>query len=298
MTLEPIAVFVYNRPSHVQRVLEALGRNPEASASDVFVFSDAAKAPAALPAVQEVRRRIRSAKGFGSVTVIEQEANLGVARSIIAGVGDLTRQFGKVVVLEDDLLPSRHFLRYMNDALDLYQDVPEVISVHAYCYPVKRPLPETFFLRGADCWGWGTWSRGWALFESDGRRLLSQLRERDLTFEFDLDGSYPYTRMLEDQIDGKNDSWAVRWYASAFLSERLTLYPGSSQVQNIGADGTGQHVGRTDVFGHSQWGRRTTVERTLIKESAEARQAFARFLRSTQPSFARRMIGRVRRLFA
>src|SRR3954471_673938 len=150
--LAPIAVFAYARPDHFARVMEALAKNSEATAASLFVYSDAPRNAAAADRVAEVRSCAHAIKGFGSVEVIEQHSNQGVAKSIINGVTDLTGRFGKVIVLEDDLLPSPHFLAYMNDALNCYEKDERIISVHAYSYPVEEKLPETFFLRGADCW--------------------------------------------------------------------------------------------------------------------------------------------------
>jgi hypothetical protein len=294
--LAPIALFVYDRPDHLARVSEALARNPEASKSRLFVFIDAPKSDAAATKVSAVRVVARRIEGFKSKEIIEQTTNRGVADSIIRGATRLTTEFGRVIVVEDDLLPSVHFLRYINDALQAYADDERIISVHAYSYPVARDLPETFFLRGADCWGWATWKRGWDLFEPDGRKLLSALEHQQLTRAFDFDGSYPYTQMLRDCIAGMNDSWAIRWYASAFLQSKLTLYPASSQVQNIGADGSGIHVGSTSFFHHAEWGRRVSVGNIPVEESPQARQAFAAYLAGLRPSIAARVLRRLRRL--
>jgi len=296
MSFAPIAVFTYNRPDHFRRMMDAIAHNPEAASSRLFVFSDAPKDATAAKRVAQVRSRAHGIKGFRSVEVIEQETNQGIANSIIAGVADMTNRFGGVIVLEDDLLPSVHFLQYMNDALRRYASDDRVISVHAYAYPVTARLPETFFLRGADCWGWATWKRGWDLFEPSGRKLLTALEERRLTQEFDFDGAYPYTQMLCDCIEGKNDSWAIRWYASAFLQGKLTLYPGSSQVQNIGADGSGIHVGSTRLFEHAEWGRGLSVDPIPVEESVQARRAFAGYLAQLRPSMAARVFRRFKQL--
>jgi hypothetical protein len=296
MRLAPLALFAYDRPDHLIRVVDALAGNKEAASSRLFIYSDAPNSAAAANGVAQVRSVARSISGFSSVEVVEQSTNLGVARSIIGGVSDLVARFGKVIVLEDDLLPSRSFLGYMNGALNLYKDHDEVISIHGYSYPVNSPLPETFFLRGADCWGWATWKRGWDVFEPDGRKLLTELESRNLTREFDFDGSYHYTQMLKDCLQGKNDSWAIRWHAAAFLRGKLTLYPGSSQIQNIGADGSGFHVGVTKAFEHSNWGKPVDLSSVPPHESLAARRIFAAYFRGLRPPLSARILRRFRSL--
>lgn len=248
MTPAPIALFVYNRPEHTKKVLEALVKNDLAPLSELYVFSDGPKRPLDATAVAAVRSVLTSIAGFKFVRVISRDSNYGLARSITQGVGELVAKHGRIIVLEDDLVTSRYFLQYMNEALELYEHDERVVSVHGYVYPTKEQLPETFFMRGADCWGWATWQRGWDIFQSDGTKLLAELEAKKLTKAFDLGGVYPYTYMLKSQIRGFNRSWAILWYASAFLSGKLTLYPGRSLVRNIGFDKSGTHTGVTDYF--------------------------------------------------
>ncbi|MFD1188891.1 glycosyltransferase, partial [Pontibacter rugosus] len=237
-------LFVYNRPTHTKKTVAALLKNKFASDSDLFIYSDAPKKSEAEKDVSEVRQYISQIQGFKSVKVIEREKNLGLATSIIQGVTEVVNIYGRVIVLEDDLVTAPSFLSYMNTALKLYQQDDAVISVHGYVYPANINLVQnTFFLKGADCWGWATWKRGWDLFETDGSKLLQQLHAQELTTEFDFDNSYPYTQMLIDQINKKNDSWAIRWYASAFLENKYTLYPTKTLVKNIGLDMSGTHSG-------------------------------------------------------
>jgi GT2 family glycosyltransferase len=200
MDFAPIALFVYKRSWHVRQTIESLQKNEFVGDSELFIFSDGPRSDADREMVQKVREYLKTITGFRRVTIIERERNLGLATSIISGVTDIVNQHGSVIVLEDDMLTSPFFLRYMNEALECYRDDGRVISIHGYCYPVKKRLPETFFLKGADCWGWGTWKRGWELFEPDGQKLLAELKRRNLLKRFDFNGTYPYTRMLEDQI--------------------------------------------------------------------------------------------------
>lgn len=242
-TPAPIILLVFARPSHTLRTLEALSANLLADQSELIVYADAARNENEVEQVLAVRTLVHAATGFRGVTVIERETNYGLARNIIEGVADVLNQYERVIVLEDDLVTSPYFLTYMNQALERYAQDDRIISIHGYVYPVAGPLPEAFFLPGADCWGWATWRCGWKYFNPDGRQLLSELRRRRLEHAFDYGGAYPYTKMLEDQITGTNDSWAIRWYASAFLLGKLTLYPGRSLVHNIGNDASGTHCG-------------------------------------------------------
>jgi hypothetical protein len=290
MTPAPIVLFVYNRPWHTRRTVEALVKNELAGESDLFVYSDAAKSADGAPAVREVRDYLATVSGFRSVTVTERDRNLGLAGSVIAGVSETVARFGRVIVVEDDLVTSPHFLRYMNDALELYRDVESVISVHGYLYPLQGEVPESFFLKGADCWGWATWQRGWELFEPDGRKLMDGLKRGGLLRRFDFDGSYPYARMLQDQIDGNNNSWAIRWYASALLHDRLTLYPGRSLVHNIGNDDSGTHCRSSWCYDTEPAPRPIALEALEPREDAVALSRFRDYFRSQRPSLFRRVL--------
>jgi hypothetical protein len=241
MVLAPIVLFVYSRLEHTKKTVEALKENSLAKKSDLIIFSDAPKNEKAKKSVEEVRKYIHSIKnGFKSIKIVERKENFGLANSIIDGVTKIVNKYDRIIVLEDDLVTSKYFLNFMNDSLQFYENESKVISISGYIYPISG-LPQTFFLKGADCWGWATWKRGWRLFEKNGKKLLKQIETKKLNDEFDFNNSYPFTQMLKDQVEGKNNSWAVRWYASAFLKNKLTLYPGKSFVQNIGNDSSGVH---------------------------------------------------------
>lgn len=139
----PIVLFAYNRINHIQQVIKALLRNEYASDSDLIIYSDASKNDNTVQEVQCVRQYLSTVSGFKSVKVIERLENFGLAKNIIDGVTSVINQYGKVIVLEDDLVVSPYFLKYMNEALDFYEKEEQVISIHGYIYPVKQKLPET-----------------------------------------------------------------------------------------------------------------------------------------------------------
>jgi hypothetical protein len=283
MKLAPIAIFVYNRPIHAKRTIDALLLNQESYKSDLFIFSDAAKNhdnKVNVNAVEEVRKYIASICGFKSITIIEREINFGLAKSIIEGVTDILNKHESIIVLEDDMITSTYFLQYMNESLNFYKNDDKIASIHGYVYPTSKKLPETFFLKGTDCWGWATWKKSWMDFNANGEFLLSELKRRKLTYQFDFNGSAGYTEMLIAQIQGRNDSWAVRWYASAFLLDKLTLYPGRSLVQNIGIDSSGTHCGTNSDFELILSNKPIKIEPISIEDSKIGRKAFINFFNS------------------
>ena len=180
-TLAPILLFVYNRPDHVQRGIVSLQANTLATESDLYIYSDAARSEADRDAVTSVRRFIHGITGFHSVHIVERTENWGLARNIIDGVTEMTNRFGRVIVLEDDLITAPYFLQFMNDALETYQDEERIGHIHACDFTKDPSLPDTFLIKFIGSWGWATWQRAWKLFEPDGQKLLRQLEERKLT---------------------------------------------------------------------------------------------------------------------
>ena len=295
MTLSPIILFVYNRPDHVRRGIASLLANKLAAESDLFIYSDAAKNEESQDAVAEVRQYIRTISGFKNITIVERDRNWGLANSIIDGVTVLTREYGRVIVLEDDLVVSPYFLQFMNDALETYKDDTRIGHIQACDFTQDSSLPDTFLIKWTGSWGWATWERAWKHFNPNGRELLDELEGRKLTRAFDFNGKYGYTRMLRRQIEGKNNSWAIRWNATLFLKDMLSLNVGRSLVQNEGFDGSGTNCGGGGLYASNLWMNLLPVVRIEpIEENLEARRCFERYYARTN-SFWVKAIRRIKR---
>jgi hypothetical protein len=271
MSPAPIALFAYNRPEHLNLTLRALRANPLARSSELHIFSDGPKHAGDAHAVEQVREVIRHITGFARVHVRERSENFGLSKSVIDGVTELSVTYGRVIVLEDDLVVAPGFLTFMNQALDRYEGDARVMQVSGYMFPVERPkrLESTFFCRVPTSWGWATWDRAWRLLERDSSRLVGLLRDKARQDMFNIGGAYPYFEHLELHAEGKMDVWGVRWYASMFVSDGLCLYPSRSLVRNIGMDGTGIHCSRSAVFdvalsGQDAWRFPETIEESHI----------------------------------
>ena len=288
-TFAPIALFVYNRPKHTARTLKFLQQNALAAESRLFVFSDGAKTTEDEANVQEVRELLQNIDGFKSVEIIKRPHNLGLADSIIDGVSRLVKTYKQVIVFEDDLITSPHTLTYFNEGLNRYKDIDKVMHLGAYMYPLKNEaLPETFFYRAATSWGWATWERAWLHFEPNIDTLIAQFDKKKIK-DFSIDGQMNFWKQVNDFKKGKNNSWAIRWYASIFLKGGLTLNPAQSLVNNIGHDGSGIHSGINDIYNVIINPKRITQFPQEIKENKEAYAAIKDFLTHRKGSFWQRL---------
>ena len=295
MMYAPILLFTYNRLAHTRRCVEALLKNSLATESELFIYSDGAKDDTQQAAVSEVRYYIHNIRGFKQITIIQRDENWGLARNIIDGVTTQVNRYGKVIVLEDDLVVAPHFLQFMNDALETYKDEPKVGHIQACDFTQDPTLPDTFLIKWTGSWGWGTWDRAWKHFNPNGQELLQELEERKLTYTFDFNGKYGYTRMLRRQIAGKNNSWAIRWNASLFLKGILSLNVGRSLVQNEGFDGSGTHCGGGGLYASTlHLDRLPVTPISPIEENTKARQAYVRYYARTN-SFWAKALRRIKR---
>ena len=295
MSFAPILLFTYNRLSHTQRCVEALSQNQGISESELFIYSDGAKDASQKASVMEVRNYLHTIQGFKHITIIEREENWGLARNIIDGVTTQVNKYGRVIVLEDDLIVAPYFLQFMNDALETYKDEPKVGHIQACDFTQDTSLPDTFLIKWTGSWGWGTWDRAWKHFNPNGKELLQKLEAQKLTHTFDFNGKYGFTRMLRRQIEGKNNSWAIRWNASLFLANILSLNVGRSLVQNEGFDGSGTNCGGGRLYASHLYLKPLPVVRiSPIEENKQARQAFVRYYARTN-SFWAKAIRRIKR---
>jgi len=286
----PIALFVYNRPDHTRRTIKFLQQNLLADESRLFIFSDAPKDPSQQDNVDEVRDIIRLVDGFKSVELIERKTNLGLADSIIDGVSMLVSEYGKVIVFEDDLISSVYTLQYFNDALVRYQNEEKVMHIGAYMYPLKdENLPETFFYRAATSWGWATWERAWKDFEPDVNKIIARF-DGKMKHEFSIEGTMNFWKQIIEFKRGKNNSWAIRWYASIFLKRGLTLNPSKSLINNIGHDGSGIHSGLNDIYHVIINPLPVTSYPEKIEENREAYVTIKNFLKTRKGSLWQRIL--------
>ena len=250
MSLAPIILFVYKRPYHTKRTVELLKNNIHANESELYIYSDAAKSSKEKEKVLEVRKYIANITGFKKKYIINREENYGLSKSIISGVSDVIEIHKKVIVLEDDILTARDFLKFINEALKFYQDNVNIFSISGYTFPIKIPNyydNDIFIIPRVSSWGWGTWIDRWKKVDWNIKDFNFFKDNRKIQKEFNIGGE-DLTSMLLAQRYGYIDSWAIRWNYAQYKNDAVSLFPVKSKIQNIGFDNSGTHIFRKNKF--------------------------------------------------
>ncbi|MFW2601135.1 hypothetical protein [Aliarcobacter butzleri] len=248
MNLAPIILFTYNRLSHTKQTIDALQKNELAKKSELFIYSDGGKDEDSWNKVGEIRQYLESVVGFKNITIIKRDVNIGLAQNIIDGVTKIINQYGKIIVLEDDIVTSPYFLNFMNDSLNFYEKTSKVWHISGWNYPISdENLKDVFLWRTMNCWGWATWKDRWNNYEKNPQKLISIFSEEDIC-EFNLDNAANFWEQVERNHNKQMNTWAIFWYAIIFRNQGLCLNPTQSFVENIGFDGTGTNTGHRDNY--------------------------------------------------
>ena len=246
----PIVLFVYNRPRHTKKTIEALKKNELAGESDLFIFADNTANDKNKESVDSVRSYVKTIDCFKTVNIVERETNFGLAKNIISGVTEVIDRYKKVIVLEDDIVCSRTYLSYMNILLSYYRANEKIYSVTGYTFPIKIPVEykyDVYFSSRASSWGWGTWKDRWETVDWDVKDYDNFIMNPDHIKSFNTGGD-DLTKMLKEQMLGKIDSWSIIWSYAHFKNKSYCVFPTKSRLKNIGADRSGIHTNRTKKF--------------------------------------------------
>lgn len=239
--LAPVVVFAYKRDKHLRKVLLTLNNNELVEQTDLLIFLDGGKTPQdalKVKAVKSVIMEFKKESKFRNTLVYESTCNKGLARSVIGGVSEVINKYGKVIVLEDDLLVSSDFLKYMNEGLEYYKNEEKVGAISGFAPNIKKSVNSTYKSRTGNSYGWATWKRVWSSVDWEIKDYDTFKKDKKEIKAFNKI-QYGISDMLNKQMSGQLDSWAVRWDYFFFKQKLWTIYPRTSKVRNIGFDGEG-----------------------------------------------------------
>ncbi len=293
----PIILFTYKRIEQTKKTVEALTRNLLAPDSDLHIYSDGPKNSNDTIGVNAIRNYLKSITGFKSISIHEHKDNKGLAYSIVNGVSEIIKKHGNCIVLEDDIVTSPYFLTFMNEALDIYEDTPEVMHISGYMYPHKKDLPETFFFNVPLCWGWATWKSAWAQYDDSTEDHIRYLNNNNRWKEFNKFGGRYLERQLKKNKNGTMNTWFIHWHATVFRNSGYCLFPKDTMVDNIGFDSSGQHSANTNKFYSQLASDRIPVFPISIEENKEATSIIRHFYMYKRNSYVKKFKQLVSALF-
>ncbi len=294
----PVVLFVYARPIHTQRTLEALSKNQLARETCLYIYSDAPRGEDDVASVDEVRKIIRADYGFREVKIIERGFNFGLAKNIIEGVTEIFSSVDYAIVLEDDIVTSPYFLSFMNEALRRYQKNKSVWHVSAWNCPIDRTdIAEIFFNPIVDCWGWATWSDRWSHFEKRPEGMVNSWNKEKI-WRFNFNGNADLWSQVVANYHGKISTWAVFWYSTIFEKDGFCISPTHSYSSNIGMDGTGENCAKYDIFKSDlnlsmpdKWPDDIVLDQKVMAKLSEY------YRKNISDKFYRRIIRRIKHYF-
>ena len=230
----PIVLFTYKRFEILIKTIQCLSDNILASDSDLIIYSDGARSIEENGVIDKIRAYLKTISGFKSVTIHESPSNKGLAASIIQGVSDVLKVYPSAIILEDDLITSKNFLSFMNQALDYYQDFPQIFSISGFS-PIIKGLKEdeVYFTKRSTSWGWACWSDKWNKIDWGCHYYDEIKNNRQLQSKFNEMGS-DMSLMIKKQMEGNINSWAIRFCFHQFQHQMFSVHPAISKTKNIG----------------------------------------------------------------
>lgn len=250
--MNPLAVFVYNRPEHTNLMFESLSDCSDLDRCSVYIYCDGPKGENDKDNVNAARKVAKYWANKLGATLTLRETNYGLSKSIIIGVTELCEKFGRTIVVEDDLIVSPDFISYMLQALDRYENDTNIYQVTGFMFPIDiSEGNDAVILPFTGTWGWATWQRAWKALCLDTEKALIELQNEKIRELFDLGGNYPYFAILKARAEGRNDSWGILWWWSVFKENGLVIHPRESLVWVGGWDGTGTHCSDVQNIGNT-----------------------------------------------
>ena len=297
----PVIVFAYNRPEHLRRTLQSLMGCTGFSQTPVVVFCDGPKNESDVSAIHAVQNVIRELLPSQSTRVVERKTNLGLAQSVIQGVSQVCAEYGRAIVIEDDMIVNPAFLLFMNHGLDYYEKEFKVFQVNGFVYDdLSFCKCDVVFLPFISSWGWATWHDRWQGFVDDLPKALARgqavLSDPGQLQKFDLDGSFLFSETLTRRLAGELDVWAILWYLHVFSNQGLAVYPVQALLLNIGFDGSGTNI-KKPSSPRMRWVGQNAVEPIWIFRKLGAGQARGQLENQQQVQFDANALNHLQRFF-
>lgn len=242
----PVAVFVFNRPEQVLRLMACISYYKP---SRLLVVADGPRPHVLgeLALCEESRRRVLSAVTWPcQIQTCFSEENMGCGKRLSSGLDWVFSEVPEAIVLEDDCLPSRSFFYYCEALLARYRDVPKIMHIGGYRVPFEQhkvqgsvPASDYSFSDVIHVWGWATWRRAWQHYDFSLTKW-PEVREKRMAIGGLRDNPSYWTKEFDFLYHNKPHTWDHQWSFACWLYGGKSIIPRVNLVQNTGF-GQGAH---------------------------------------------------------
>ncbi len=271
--LAPVLITAFNRDFHFCETLDALSKNKDSKYTNLYISIDGWKNEEDKKKQEKIIQFAENySNKFLSLNIDRKSKNLGLSRNITESITSIINKYEKIIVLEDDIVVSEAFLKFMNDSLEHYKNEEKIWHISAYnAINDKEKLNEVFLWRLMNCWGWATWKNKWSHYEKNSKNLIENFNKEQID-EFNLRATNIFWDQVVDNYEGTIDTWAIFWYATIFQNSGLCVNPWFSYVKNIGFDGTGTHYKKKTNINFNQELNHSGifVSKDILEEDKEA----------------------------
>lgn len=286
----PLAIFAYNRFEEFVQTISSLKKNPECSDTNLYIFIDGARNKADENSIKKIYEYCQQIIGFRELNITVRDRNIGLKANIISGVSSVIEKFGRVICLEDDIVVSSNFLNYMNSSLQKYENREDVWHINGWNVNYNFKKEQKIFCSPVmNCWGWATWERSWKHF-SDSFETNIKIWDISKRYKFNLSGSNSFYSQLVGNFIGRNNTWAVFWYATIFNNAGKCITPRLSLTKNIGEKNPTHKQGMEFSNQTIYEGDFILPSKTLIDEDEVTYMKMEYFKRSSSYDLVKRFI--------
>lgn len=238
----PIIIFSYNRPKHLNNLIDSLILNKATKLSKIFFFCDGPKNNYDHKMISRIKMLLRNKKIKIHYKNFRKK-NIGLANNIISGVTFVLKRYKSCIVLEDDLILNSCCINFMNVMLNNFKNTKSVgsVSAHSYINDFSTKKKFNFYVtKRHSSWCWGTWSRVWNDIDWNSKEIDFHFENKIRLKKFSVGGN-DLNLLLWGNHKKIINSWAIRFNFHCILKSLKSIQPRFSMIKNDGRDFSGTH---------------------------------------------------------
>jgi hypothetical protein len=234
---EAVALIFFNRTLVFQVIDEIRKYGP----NKLFLIADGGRNNEEKKKCEKLRLEVEAKIDWQcEIVKVYSDINLGCRKNIPGGINRIFQMVDRVIVLEDDCVPSQDFFRFCEEMLDYYQNKEEIFVIVGTNYLGCKNFDKKadyYFSGFAETLGWATWKNRWEKYDADLKQWPQWSKENVILKSFlssDLKKSFQdiFQQVYDKTINC--DPWDYQWLCMQLANKGLSIVPSANLVTNIG----------------------------------------------------------------